>query len=135
MANWQLAEILDQQENPLSATILSSGLSLDLDGPEEQLEAAFTELLLKEANMRKSGLSCDLKDNGQQCCTCQHAQLKPGEAKRRLCRAGRDLETIWSAGERKREKTSGELLDLVALAEEYSELEPNAEFTELLLSI
>lgn len=88
-ARWRLAELIEE-DDPFDAVILSSGLQVDLDGSEEELFAALTETLRIESAIFNRGITCHLKDGGQDCRTCPVQQLDRDAPLSALCRVGKD---------------------------------------------
>lgn len=91
-AQWHIADPA-ADEDPFQRAAPASGVSLDLTMPVEQLRQNLHELLRTEANFDYMGLTCSLKDAGQDCRTClaSHARSKPMVA---LCDLGAEQERV-----------------------------------------
>lgn len=87
---WHLAELSSGEADPFAHAVYSVGLDVDLGGSEEELAAALRATLDREGRLWKGGLTCDLKDGGQDCRTCPLATLETSEPRARLCRLGKD---------------------------------------------
>lgn len=87
---WHLAELSSGEADPFADAVYSVGLDVDLGGSEEELSAALKRLLDRESRLFNVGMTCDLKDGGQDCRTCPVATLEASEPRSRLCRLGKD---------------------------------------------
>lgn len=101
-ANWhtaELAELADWAEDPFEAPIEEVGAPIDLGGPEARLHIELAELVRREANLDRVGITCPIKDRPDTTC---HA-CPVSEAARRekpigsLCRLGREQERVLTA--------------------------------------
>lgn len=82
-------------DNPFDTLILSSGLTVDLTGTEEEVNAGLRQSLALESSLFNRGVTCDLKDGGQDCLTCpMYVADRAEEARAPLCRLGRDQRVI-----------------------------------------
>ena len=130
-SEWRLRELLFGEDDPFDSVILSSGLSVDLTGSEEELFDGIRQTLELESRLFNHGVTCDLKDAGQDCLTCSEYVADRLEEKRApLCRLGRDQRVI---EERYKEARAEPFMELANVADELSEIghiEP--EYAELL---
>lgn len=122
-ARWRLAELIDEDDDPFDAVILSSGLQVNLAGSEEELFVALRETLRIESMIFNRGIVCALKDEGQDCRSCPVQQLDRDVPLSALCRLGKDQHQIQ---ERTEALASARRLErwgeLAHLADELSEL-------------
>ena len=65
-AEWKLAEAMESAD-PFGDVVYSSGVTLDLTASEEELAHAFVDLLWREGRLLQRGITCELKDGGQDC--------------------------------------------------------------------
>jgi len=93
-AEWRLAELDLSSDDPFDTVILSSGLTVDLTGDEQQIHDGLRQTLDLEARLFNRGVTCDLKDGGQDCLTCHHFTAERTEPRMPLCRLGRDQQTL-----------------------------------------
>jgi hypothetical protein len=130
-SEWRLNELLFGEDDPFDAVILSSGLSVDLTGSDEELFDGIKQTLELESRLFNRGITCHLKDAGQDCVTCGEYVADRSEEKRApLCRLGRDQRMI---EERYKAARAMPYLELADMADELSEIgwiEP--EYVELL---
>lgn len=87
---WHLAELSSGEADPFADAVYSIGLEVDLGGSEEELSRALKTLVERESRLFNVGMTCDLKDDGQDCRTCPVATLERSEPRSRLCRLGKD---------------------------------------------
>lgn len=120
-AEWKLAEAMTSAD-PFGDVVYSSGVTLDLTASEEELGIVFVGLLRREGRLLHQGITCQLKDGGQDCLHCPAATLDPEESRSVLCRLGKDESTVEKAFDAKREARRATAADLVAFAEEMSEI-------------
>lgn len=121
-AVWHLADMTD--DDPFAGTVYSAGVSIDLTAPEEELTRMIDTLLAREEALYKRGLTCDLKWDGQDCRTCPAATLDPEDGRAVLCRLGKDQMAVVHAISTRREESLAPIRDLIAYAEEASEIVP-----------
>lgn len=119
-AVWHLAELSDAEEDPFQAVAYSVGVTLDLTADEDGLYEQVKALLRREQRLHSSGVSCPLKDGGQDCLTCPSATLDPAEPRSRLCRLGKDQRTVQQRHEERSRERRAPLRELAAVAEEAS---------------
>lgn len=134
-AEWHLADLADS-DDPFGSVVYSTGLEIDLNGSEGELATAVVQLLKIEGNMASAGLTCTLKDDGQDCLSCPMATLDAAEPRSVLCRLGKDQCTIEQlCAERTRERTEPvqELADIADSAMEMGHLPDD--LAELLTSV
>ena len=94
-AEWRLAELeADASDDPFDNVILTTGLTVDLRGGEAAVHDAIRQTLQLESRLFDRGVGCDLKDNGQDCLTCEVFTNDPHEARAPLCVLGRDQHTL-----------------------------------------
>lgn len=117
---WHLAELTDSEPDPFSEVVYSTGLTLDLNAPEDELARTYTRLLMREGHLAKSGLTCELKqERGMDCLRCPQATLDRAEARSTLCRLGKDQ---WTIERRIEELTRARREPLEELAREVDEV-------------
>lgn len=127
-ADWRLSELLDAGDDPFETIIMSSGLSVDLTGSEADLQDGIKRTLRVEEQLFAKGVTCSMKDEGQDCLTCTHFTARREDRRSRLCLIGRDQRVIENAHARKmaplRELATlaDDLSETGHLAEEYAEL-------------
>jgi hypothetical protein len=85
---WHLAELVTTGD-PFEGTAYS-GVEIRLDGSVAELSINLQRLLDQEEGLFKFGLTCDLKDAGQDCRSCPMATVNPDERRSALCRLGKD---------------------------------------------
>lgn len=126
----------DDSGDPFGDVAYSAGVVLDLTASEAELETQLRGLIVREGRMDATGLTCDLKDRGQDCLRCQHGTLDAEDPRNRLCRLGKDQQMVVRAIEgRVRDRKAG-LEELIALADEASEVgHLDAELAELLTEV
>lgn len=117
---WHLKDMTSTQD-PFGSVVYS-GLEIDLTGTDDELFEACRKLLRAEARLARTGLTCELKDGGQDCLTCPVATLDAAEARSRLCRVGKDQETVERLHNERYAERRGLDLSLLAMAEEFSAL-------------
>lgn len=137
-AEWRLQELLGIDDgNPFDRLILSTGLRVDLRGSEEEIERGLGRTLELESRLHNQGITCKLKDDGQDCLTCPvYVGDRPEETGAPLCRLGRDqrvIEDIAEKGNRERRAPIIELAAIVDRCTELGHLEP--EYAELLTAV
>ena len=121
-AQWHLAEQLDTapDADPFDGVLVSSGLSVDLTGSEDEVFAGLRHTLETEQRLAEKGVTCDLKDGGQDCLTCpEYAGDRPNITRAPLCRLGRDQRSIEQRYEELRREP---FVDLIDIAEGYMDL-------------
>jgi hypothetical protein len=77
---------------------------------------------MRESSYAMSGISCPLKDAGQDCLTCPEATLDNSVRLSKLCRVGKDEATVWAAGEARQAAWRGPILEMARVADEMSEI-------------
>lgn len=115
---WHLAE-LSTDADPFADAVYSVGLDISLDSSLEELEAALRTTLHREGRLWEHGLTCDLKDSGQDCRTCPLATVDLQDERARLCRLGKDQQAIM---QRWRDLRNEQMGGLPQIADEYSEI-------------
>lgn len=98
-AEWRLAELDLPSDDPFDAVILSTGLTVDLTGNETEIHDGLRQTLNMEGRLFNRGVTCDLKDGGQDCLTCHHFTSERTEARMPLCRLGRDQRVLLQRAE------------------------------------
>lgn len=97
-AEWRLAELLGQtspENDPFAHVVLSSGLRVDLTGTEDEIFEGLRQSVRLEAGLFNRGITCELKDGGQDCLTCpMYVADRAEEARAPLCRLGRDQRVL-----------------------------------------
>jgi hypothetical protein len=121
-ADWRLADLLDEGDDPFAEIIYSSGLSVNLNGSDEELQKALVDTIHREGRLWEKGITCPLKDAGQDCLSCSVAVMDPAEQLSRLCRIGKDQRTILQVGERRRDALTAPLRELAASVEPFVEM-------------
>jgi hypothetical protein len=120
-AEWKLAQAMENTD-PFGAVVYSTGVTLDLTASEEDLANVFVALLRREGRLLQRGITCELKDEGQDCLHCPVATLDSTYPRSVLCRLGKDESTVEKAYEAKRANRHETVSDLAALADEMSEI-------------
>lgn len=135
-AEWNLADLAGEEADPFETVTYTAGISIDLTASDEELFNTVGRLLRTEERMAKAGLTCDLKDAGQDCLTCPMATLDPNEPRNRLCRLGKDQSTVEKRYQQRQDDTHAPLRDLIAEIEqamEVGQLDP--ELAELVTEV
>lgn len=134
-AEWRLAELIGDPD-PFAKVILSSGLRVDVQGDEAEVFAGLKQTLHLESTLFNQGVTCDLKDGGQDCLTCpMYVADRLEEPRAPLCRLGRDqriLEDRCNELSRTRDDPFRELVESVEPYMEIGRLTP--EYEELLVA-
>lgn len=135
-AQWRLSELLGAGDtNPFDTVILSLGLRVDLAGSEDEVFRGLKRTVELEGRLYDKGVTCELKDSGQDCLTCpMYAGDRPEEDREPLCRLGRDQRVIEE--HLAAFKVDNPFAELGAVVEQYTEmghLEP--EYGELLCAV
>jgi hypothetical protein len=134
-AQWHLADVADEPD-PFAKVVYSAGLDVDLGGPLTVLVEAWKRLGYREGRMERVGLICELKNSGQDCLTCPMATLDHDDPLNRLCRLGKDQQTLEVLCERKQENEQAALAEFVAVTAPAAErAEMPADLTELLTAV
>jgi hypothetical protein len=121
-ADWRLAELLEINNDPFEDVILSSGLTVNLDGTDEELAEAFVALRDRERKIASEGIKCELRESGYNCADCKVAQLQRTHPMSSLCRMGKDMETVWAVHDRRETARREPIQALIELADECSEI-------------
>lgn len=125
-SEWNLAKLIQPSAgNPFDRVVTSSGLTVDLTGTEDELRAAFLRTLHIEEDLFNRDITCELKDNEQDCLECSmYVADRQEEPRAPLCRLGRDQRMIEiKTQERRRERFEPQVtiiegyLELAAVAE------------------
>ena len=137
-AEWRLRELLGIDDgNPFDTVILSKGLRVDLAGSEEEIFRGLKRTLELESRLFNKGVTCELKDGGQDCLACSmYAGDRPEEEREPLCRLGRDQRVIEQHLQVFRDDRKASLMELADVADDFTEmgyLEP--EYGELLCAV
>lgn len=120
---WHLAELIAIEDDPFQGVAYSVGLTLDLSASEAKLAEQYVDLLYREGRMAtNSGLTCQLKDDHQDCLTCPAATLDPGVSRSRLCRLGKDQSTVEHRLKDMAERRRHALNEVIVMADAASEL-------------
>src|SRR5438270_13517991 len=119
-AEWKLAEAMESPD-PFGDVVYST-CTLDLTAPEEELARVFVDLLWREGRLAQNGITCQLKDGGQDCLHCPAATLDATEARSVLCRLGKDESALEHEREDRCTAQRAAVSDLAALADELSEI-------------
>lgn len=93
-AEWRLAELDLGSDNPFDTVILTTGLTVNLTGDEADIHEGIRKTLDIEAHLFNRGVTCDLKDGGQDCLTCHEFTTDRAEDRMPLCRLGRDQQLL-----------------------------------------
>lgn len=125
-------------DDPFDSVILSSGLHVDLTGSEEEVFAGLKRSLELESKLDRRGVTCELKDGGQDCLTCpMYVADRAEEVRAPLCRLGRDQRLMEKRCNElsavRRDEPFTELAEAVDAFEEIGEIEP--EYDELLTAV
>lgn len=108
--------------DPFGNVVYSAGVTLDLTASEEELADVFKDLLLREGTLLQKGITCKLKDGGQDCLHCPAATLDASEPRSVLCRLGKDQCTVEQAYWAKNDARLAPIRELAALASECAEI-------------
>lgn len=128
-ADWRLAELAEQADDPFDTMILSSGLRVDLTGSEDDIYEGVRQSLGLEERLWRKGVTCELKDEGQDCLTCPAFTQREDEARAPLCLLGRDQRTM----ERELAARKEPLRELAGRVDEWTEIgHLSDEYAELL---
>lgn len=98
-AEWRLSELDLATDNPFDTVILTSNLRVDLSGDESEIHRGITRTVELESRLFDRGVTCDLKDDGQDCRTCPAFTADYEERRRPLCQLGRDQHLLLSRAE------------------------------------
>lgn len=98
-ANWhtdELAELAEWSEDPFEQPIEEVGTPIDLGDSQARLNVELVELLRRETNLDRVGITCAIKDRADTTChACPVSEasrnVKPLGA---LCRLGREQERV-----------------------------------------
>lgn len=133
-AQWRLDELLGVADNPFDNVILSSGLKVNLDGSEEQVHDGLRQSLELEGRLFDEGITCELKDGGQDCLKCpEYVADRSEEPRAPLCRLGRDQRLIEIRANDLSRARCGPFQEMAASVEGLAELgEIAPEYAELL---
>jgi hypothetical protein len=121
-AKWNLEAFLDAEDDPFDMVVYSSGLVVDLTGTDEQLHAALADTVRLEGLLYDRGLTCDLKEGGQDCLSCPMPQMNPAERLAKLCRLGKDQFNIMARLETRKLARVAPLVEIGRSVEEFVEL-------------
>jgi hypothetical protein len=134
-ADWRLADLLDEGD-PFGSIIYSTGLHVDLNASEEELTEALAKSLKIEGRLFDIGLTCPLKDGGQDCLSCMEGSADPQVALTRLCETGRDQCTLMKQIDESRAVKNAPLVELLATIDGFSEIgHLDDEYAELLTAV
>lgn len=133
-AEWRLNELMGVADDPFDSVVLSTGLTVDLTGTEEEIHEGLRRSLDLEAQLFNAGVTCELKDGGQDCLTCaMYVADRAEEPRAPLCRLGRDQRIMEIKANERSEARYGPFQELAASVEEFAEIgEIDAEYAELL---
>lgn len=137
-AEWRLSELLGCNDNPFDTVILSSGLHVDLTGSEEDIFAGLKRSLELEGSLDRRGITCELKDGGQDCLTCpMYVADRAEEPRAPLCRLGRDQRLMEDrCNELGAERRVAPFIEIAVAAERFMEIgEIEPEYAELLTAV
>jgi hypothetical protein len=109
--------------NPIE-TVSFTGIELDLTASEEEIGEVFVKLLWREGRLLRGGITCELKDGGQDCLHCPVATLDGAEPLSRLCRLGKDQSTVEKRFLAKNNERLGPVREIAAMASAASEILP-----------
>jgi hypothetical protein len=97
-ANWFVEGTvpLDSEDDPFSMPVEEVGERIDLRDPEAELDLRLTELMRREGNLFKRGVTCPVKDSSDTTChACPISKAHDKEdPKGILCRIGREQQVI-----------------------------------------
>lgn len=131
-ADWRLAELAESAADPFDTMILSSGLTVDLTGSEEEIHRGLARSLALEEALYNRGITCQLKDGGQDCLTCPSFTTRTDEARAPLCLLGRDQRTIENEAQARRAPVT----ELAGRVDEWTEIgHLGDEYVELLTAV
>ncbi len=109
-ADWRLAELEAESDDPFDTVILTSGLSIDLTAGEDAVYDGLRQTLQIESRLFNRGVTCSLKDGGQDCLTCEEFSREGERAA--LCALGRDQRVIQQRCERLAAERNGPFVHL-----------------------
>lgn len=131
-ADWRLSELIESADDPFDTMIFSSGLRVDLTGSEDDLYEGVKASLALEEELFDRGVTCAIKDEGQDCLTCTHFTAKTDETRAPLCLLGRDQRTI----EKELGARKEPVRELAGRVDEWSEMgHLDDEYAELLTAV
>lgn len=134
-SEWRLHELFAADDNPFDKVILSTGLHVDLSGTEDEIFAGIKRSLDLEGRLFNQGITCDLKDGGQDCLECpMYVADRAEEARAPLCRLGRDQRLLEERSvELRAERIVEPFAELAEAVDAFAELaEVPSEYAELL---
>ena len=120
-AVWELAAAMDKAD-PFGSVVYSTGIEIDLNAPEDELFGLIGKLLRRESSLFNRGITCDLKDGGQDCLHCPAATLDPDDQRSVLCRLGKDQRTVEGRYYETVAARNAAIEELVAVADEATEI-------------
>lgn len=109
-ANWHLSEI-KPQDPAVSVEVM--GLEIDLRQSPEELHKALEATVRRESRLYNSGVTCDLKMNGQSCHHCPEFTTDRQEGRAPLCQLGRRQEDLLKVIEIGQDSEYAELAEAV----------------------
>lgn len=113
-----------------------SGTEIDLAATEGELFETLKALVGREGRLDAAGLTCDLKDAGQDCRTCVMAALDASDPRLRLCRVGKDERLVAERIETLARARTAATVELAASVGEWSEIgHLDADLAELLTEV
>lgn len=123
-------------EDPFAAVVYTAGIEIDLTATPDELGRKLTELSVMETDLLGRGIRCALKQGGQDCRDCPEATLDPTRRLSKLCRVGKDQQSVWAAGEARQEEALAPFAELAKVADEMSEIGfLTPEYAELLMAV
>lgn len=119
---WHLADLTDADVDPFATVLPEPSAEVDLTASPEELEQVLRELLYTEGNYEAMGLTCRLKDGGQDCRTCSRATSSSDDPMAALCGLGKRQAAIAGRAQELSAHRLRPALELAQLAAECSEL-------------
>lgn len=134
-AEWRLSELLGvgDAEDPFETVIMSTGLRVDLTGSEEDVFLGLRRSLQLESRLFNDGVTCALKDGGQDCLTCsEYVADRAEEPRAPLCRLGRDQRLMEGRIDAIKLERTAPYRELVEEVERFLEVADRPDYHELL---
>lgn len=137
-SEWRLNELLSVDDDPFDKVILTTGLHVDLSGSEEEIFTGIKRSLKLEGRLFNDGVTCELKDGGQDCLECPlYVADRAEEPRAPLCRLGRDQRLLEVChGELVAKRLAEPFTELAEAADAFAEMaEVSPEYDELLTAV
>lgn len=100
-ANWHVEALLadaDDSDDDTGPRVEDVGKPIELDADEPRLVTQLVDLVDREKELHRLGVTCAIKDRQETCCSaCPIAQPFSGTRAGRLCAIGREQEQLVTA--------------------------------------